>query len=595
MTKSSSEKEIGHSSSSLHLNRSHGFFNTLNLFFGMIIGSGIFISVNQVAKETPNAGCAILMWFGLGLFSILGSFCFAELGTCFPESGGDFLYLKVLMPKKYGDLVAFLRIFLELLVIRPGSQAAIALTVSKYIIMPFIGLDFGDNVTETVANTTVTVASKLANTTAIVAAEASVDSQTAWLTISMEVGAAIFLTLLFTYINAYSINLTKILCDALSVLKVVVLIGLVCLGLYTIGTGNRKGLVWGSQEDEMWYIPPNWATMTGMAVISKLVMASYGGQWSYAGWSDINYAMEEIIEPAKNYPKAAFISMLTITILYTGIVVGFYSVLTHPDITNGIAATTIIFVERAFGYESANTIIRIFIAVVVSLSTAGALHSSLFASARLFFAGARFNHMPAIFGGLHKEHQTPVPSLFIICSLSILYCLFPFFSDTAIDFLINSTCFVYFLAIAICVGLLVIWRIRGRPNVGSVLCTPTTTDANTKIVAEQETFLEPEQKLQPKMTLDEVFTMPLFWHILYCLISLFLTLFALFAEPVQSGYGLLVTALGIPVYYWFVFNKSNYNSHGEIIPNEGGEITARLLDFLNCKLEKNKELNEGSE
>ena len=63
----------------------------------------------------------------------------------------------------------------------------------------------------------------------------------------------------------------------------------------------------------------------------------------------------------------------------------------------------------------------------------------------------------------------------------------------------NTTCFVYFLAIAICVGLLVIWRVRGRPNVGSVLCTPTTTNANTnanKIVAEQESQVPDESSQQ---------------------------------------------------------------------------------------------------
>ena len=69
------------STSSIHLNRSFGLWNTLNVFYGIVIGSGIFISVGDLAKGTPNSGWAISMWLVMGAYSLLGSFCFAELGT----------------------------------------------------------------------------------------------------------------------------------------------------------------------------------------------------------------------------------------------------------------------------------------------------------------------------------------------------------------------------------------------------------------------------------------------------------------------------------------------------------------------------------
>lgn len=80
--------------SSIHLERTHGLKNTLNLFFGIIIGSGIFISVNSLAKETPSSGAAIAMWLVMGAYSLLGSVCFAELGTDLGTSRSFFTYFR---------------------------------------------------------------------------------------------------------------------------------------------------------------------------------------------------------------------------------------------------------------------------------------------------------------------------------------------------------------------------------------------------------------------------------------------------------------------------------------------------------------------
>ena len=134
-TTRSSQKSTSSIKSSIKLETSHGLFDTIALFLGIIVGSGIFISAKIVAETTPNGGVSILVWLITGFYSILGALCFAELGTTFPESGGDFAYLRRLCGKTYGDLVAFLRIWVELLILRPGSQAAIAVTVAKYLIV----------------------------------------------------------------------------------------------------------------------------------------------------------------------------------------------------------------------------------------------------------------------------------------------------------------------------------------------------------------------------------------------------------------------------------------------------------------------------
>ena len=100
-------------------------------------------------------------------------------------------------------------------------------------------------------------------------------------------------------------------------------------------------------------------------------------------------------------------------------------------------------------------IITIVIAIAVALSACGSLLGSIFASSRLFFVGSRWSHLPTLLGGVSIKYKTPMISLIMVGGLTCLYC-FAAFSDNAIDFFINSTCFVYFGSLIICViGLVV--------------------------------------------------------------------------------------------------------------------------------------------
>lgn len=114
--------------------RSIGLLSGVCFVVGIIIGSGIFISPKGVFI---HAQCSFLdsiaVWFVCGLFSMLGSVCYAELGTTFIRSGGDYEYIK----SGFGSLLSFLYLWLNLIVIRPASQAILALTFAYYLIGAF--------------------------------------------------------------------------------------------------------------------------------------------------------------------------------------------------------------------------------------------------------------------------------------------------------------------------------------------------------------------------------------------------------------------------------------------------------------------------
>ena len=117
----------------VELKKEIGLLSGVMMVVGTIIGSGIFVSPTGVLKEVNSTGVALVVWALSGIFAMFGGVCYAELGTSFPRSGGDYAYIL----EAFGPLAAFLRLWITVVIVQPASLAILSLTFATYLVKPF--------------------------------------------------------------------------------------------------------------------------------------------------------------------------------------------------------------------------------------------------------------------------------------------------------------------------------------------------------------------------------------------------------------------------------------------------------------------------
>mgnify|MGYP001578904259 FL=1 len=98
------------------------------MIVGIVIGVGIFKAPSIVAGNVGSEGVFLALWVAGGVMSLLGALCYAELGSAYPNAGGEYFFLR----RAYGDWLGFLFAWARMTVIQTGAIAAIAFVVGDY-------------------------------------------------------------------------------------------------------------------------------------------------------------------------------------------------------------------------------------------------------------------------------------------------------------------------------------------------------------------------------------------------------------------------------------------------------------------------------
>jgi basic amino acid/polyamine antiporter, APA family len=111
------------------LPRRLGVLDATVIVIGIVIGSGIFLLPNLIARNLPSPAAILAAWIVSGLLSFFGALAYAELGAMMPDTGGHYVYLR----EAYGPLCAFVCGWTFMLAVLSGGSAWLAVTFAIYV------------------------------------------------------------------------------------------------------------------------------------------------------------------------------------------------------------------------------------------------------------------------------------------------------------------------------------------------------------------------------------------------------------------------------------------------------------------------------
>ncbi len=262
-----------------------------------------------------------------------------------------------------------------------------------------------------------------------------------------------------------------------------------------------------------------WGTGSwSLAVVPVLGAAMVGSLFSADAWNNVTFAAAEVRDPKRNLPLALGLGTATVTILYVLANLAYLRVLPFAGDANGLDALSRGIQHAAqdrVGVAAAEVMFGpvggILMAVAIMLSTFGCVNGLVLAGPRVYYAMAGdglFFQRAAV---LHPRFKTPAFGLWAQALWAMALCLSGSYGNLLTYVIFASLLFYFFTVLAL-------FRLRRtRPDL------PRPVKA----------FGYP--------------VLPL----LYMLAVVYL-LVVLLVDPVQRQYsvfGLLIVALGVPVYF----------------------------------------------
>lgn len=473
------------------LKRSLGLIDATSLVAGSMIGSGIFIVTSAMARDIGSAAWLLVIWLVTGLITVAAALSYGELAGMMPKAGGQFVYIQ----RAYGRLVSFLYGWTVFTVIQTGVIAAIAVTFANYSAIFFPRLD---DVIFTVGNNFAFTNSKL---------------------------LAVFSIILLTYINTQGVQSGKTVQLILTSAKLIALFALIILGLYvglqTNILSDNFATMW---EASKTVVNPNGTItvtkLTGMALLGAAGATMINSLFSSDAWNNVTFIAGEIKEPKKNIPRSLFLGTLIVTIIYVLANVAYLALLPmqgSPGATTAFENGIMFASNDRVGAAAAGMIlgnVSVFVmAALIMVSTFGANSGLILSGGRLFYAMAKDGLFFKQATELNKN-QVPAKALWVQCIWASVLAVSGKFGDL-LTYATFASLLFYILTI---IGVFVLRK--KEPN----------TERPYK-----------------------AFGYP-FIPAIYILVTVAICVTLLVYDTFNTGLGLGIVALGVPVYY-LVMNK----------------------------------------
>ncbi len=473
------------------LKRSLGLIDATSLVAGSMIGSGIFIVTSAMARDIGSAAWLLVIWIVTGLITVAAALSYGELAGMMPNAGGQFVYIQ----RAYGRLVSFLYGWTVFTVIQTGVIAAIAVTFANYAAIFFPVLD----------TTIFTIG--------------------ATFFFSYQKVLAISSIIVLTFINTKGVESGKTVQLIFTSAKLIALFALIILGFY-VGLQTN---VLSDNFANMWQASKTVVNPDGTFTVTKLVGMSILGAagatiinslFSSDAWNNVTFIAGEIKDPKKNIPRSLFLGTLIVTVIYVLANIAYLALLPMqgtPGATD-VSNSGIMFASNdRVGAAAASMIMGnvsvFFMAGLIMISTFGCNSGLILSGGRLFFAMAK----DGLFFKQATElnvNQVPAKALWVQCIWACVLCVSGKFGDL-LTYATFASLLFYILTI---MGVFILRK--KEPN----------ADRPYK-----------------------AFGYPVVPAI-YIIITVGICLALLIYDTFNTGLGLFIVMLGIPVYY-LVMNK----------------------------------------
>jgi amino acid transporter/nucleotide-binding universal stress UspA family protein len=345
-----------HNPEEITLSRTLGLVDITMIGVGAMIGAGIFVLTGIAAGE---AGPALVLAFLLnGIVTTFTALSYAELGSCFPEAGGGYLWVKEGLGGTQGFLAGWM------------SWFAHAVACSLY------GLGFGRFSVEIIG---------------LFAPEIH-ESASLWTLVFMTI-----IVILFAYINFRGASETGLVGNVVTIAKVIILGIFIAFGVAAMF--RRPDLNVFTES----FLPNG---IGGVFVAMGLTFIAF------EGYEIIAQSGEEVKDPKRNIPRAIFISLIIVVIIYVLVAIVAIGAVIVPASAGNIPVWE--YLEEAQEVAIVRAAEQIMggwggILILISglASTMSALNATIYSSSRVSFAMGRDNNLPAVFGRIHPQMKTP--------------------------------------------------------------------------------------------------------------------------------------------------------------------------------------------
>lgn len=315
---------------------------------------------------------------------------------------------------------------------------------------------------------------------------------------------SILLIVLLTYINTKGIKKGKLIQTSFTIAKLAALFGLIIFGFILAADKQIWNANWSTGFQLQKLNADSIVSYSTFAAVGAIAGSMVGSLFSSDSWNNVTFIAGEIKNPQRNIGLSLFLGTFMVTIIYVATNLMYISVMPLNEIAFaandrvGVVASNHIFGQTG----------TIIIAILLMISTFGCNNGLILSGARVYYTMAKDGLFFKSVGTLNRE-GVPGKALWMQCAWASVLCLSGKYNEL-LDYVIFAVLIFYILTIA---G---IFRLR---------------------------LLKPQLPRPYK-----AFGYPVL-PFLYILAAGIICIFLLIYKSKNTGPGLLIVLIGIPVYF----------------------------------------------